>query len=122
MKKVFYIPVLVLALMSTVHTAAAQDSAVQTSVQITIKKQQDFYQRHLGVDSTLAVQVTKIQQEYKSALKQLWSDPVLEDAEKRNRMKRLMEMKNGKLRHILTPAQQEKIIPTTERGDKSEAN
>src|SRR5689334_7503033 len=79
------------------------------------KAEQNYYQKNLGIDSAKAVLVARIQEGYKAALKLIVADTGLNEAAKRARINAIMENKNQKLRGVLNPAQQERIIPTTER-------
>ena len=78
-------------------------------------RQAQFYRRSLGVDSAKASAVAGIQSAYKSGMAVLLRDSSLTDDGRRARVRELMEAKNSELRKILSPAQQEKVIPTTER-------
>ncbi|TKC60163.1 hypothetical protein FBD94_14715 [Pedobacter hiemivivus] len=79
------------------------------------KQERNYYRKGLGVDSVKAAQVTQVQGSYKAALNIIIADTSLNEAARRARISALMEVKNQKLRGLLSPAQQEKIIPGTER-------
>ena len=79
------------------------------------QKMQAFYKRSLKVDSAKAEQVSKIMESYKAGMNALQADPSLTYEARRTRIKALMEEKNKKLKAILTPEQQVRIIPGTER-------
>jgi hypothetical protein len=79
------------------------------------KQQQNFYRRTLGVDSLKAEKVSNIQESYKIELKTLIADTSLNEVAKQAKINVLVEQKNKQLRTLLSPAQQEKIIPSTER-------
>lgn len=81
----------------------------------TKRKQHSFYRRTLQVDSAKAAHVTTIQDQYKAGLKTVIADTSLNEAAKRLKIEALINAKNQQLRLLLSPAQQEKIIPTTER-------
>lgn len=78
-------------------------------------KQSEFYRSSLQVDSAKADKVGQIQASYKAGMNQAIADTSLNDAAKRARIKALMDAKNQQLRLLLSPAQQAKMIPTTER-------
>ncbi|MFN0291066.1 hypothetical protein [Pedobacter helvus] len=77
--------------------------------------ERDHYRRTLGVDSAKADQVLRVSTEYKSGVAKVVSDTSLNDAGKRAAIDRLIVLKNRQLEGLLTPAQQSKVIPTTER-------
>jgi len=79
------------------------------------RQQHAFYRSSLQVDSVKAQKVAQIQDSYKADMKLLMADTGLNEAGKRAKIKVLMNVKNQQLRLILNPAQQAKIIPTTER-------
>ena len=79
------------------------------------RQQNSYYRKALQVDSVKALQVARIQDSYKFGLNQVLVDTSLNEAAKRIRIKTLMDAKNQQLRLLLSPAQQAKIIPTTER-------
>ncbi|MNL75091.1 hypothetical protein D3C87_2008390 [compost metagenome] len=56
-----------------------------------------------------------VQSNYKMALRAIMADTSLKVEGRRAKVKALIDGKNQQLRGLLTPAQQEKIIPTTER-------
>lgn len=80
-----------------------------------VRQQQNFYRSSLQVDSAKADKVSQIQDNYKAGMNQAMADTSLNDAAKRVRIKNLMDAKNQQLRLLLGPAQQAKMIPTTER-------
>lgn len=113
-----------IALAFLVGTATAQGQEKETKKKPLVDPKRDtqvqFYRHSLGVDSVKAGQVSRIQSEYKSGLSVLMKDTSLTDQGRRAKVMELMEAKNIKLRKILSPAQQEKIIPTTERSVRPE--
>lgn len=103
-------------LLILILTCFAFSSFGQQRPELQNKKNQNlFYRRSLQVDSAKAAEVVKIQDEYKAALKAIVADSAQSMPVKRERIKVLIEGKNQKLKLLLTPAQQEKMIPTTER-------
>lgn len=70
--------------------------------------------QQLNVDSAKADQIDAIQAAYKTSLGRVFSSGLSEDR-KRRAMDSLARVKNTKLANILTPEQQMKFIPTTER-------
>jgi hypothetical protein len=119
MKLLSYFSILMLILTGMVFNSYGQEQKNQkpeASIAAQRQKQErNFYRKSLGVDSVKAVQVSQVQDAYKAALNVIVSDTSLNEAAKRARISALMEVKNQKLRGLLSPAQQEKIIPTTER-------
>ncbi|TCC99447.1 hypothetical protein [Pedobacter hiemivivus] len=89
-----------------------QDASIVAQRQ---KQEQNYYRKSLGVDSVKATQIAQVQSSYKAALSIIVVDTSLNEAAKRTKIGALMDVKNRKLRGLLNPAQQEKIIPTTER-------
>lgn len=79
------------------------------------KFERDHYRRSLGVDSVKAEQLQKVHSDYKSGVGRVMADTSLNDAGKRAAIDRLIQLKNSQLEKLLTPAQQSKVIPTTER-------
>ena len=84
--------------------------------------QQAYYRQVLGVDSVKSEQVSQIQDAYKAGMKVVLDDKNLSQDVMREKIKGLMEEKNKKLMLLLTPDQQEKIIPGTERIKQEEAD
>jgi len=78
------------------------------------QRRNNYYRRSLNIDSAKADQVVKIYDYYKAGMKALEGQNFSLE-ERRVRVESLMEEKNEKLRAMLTPAQQEKIIPPNER-------
>lgn len=117
MKKITHVIFLLLAGLAFNSYGQKIDSQKQrqpTEVQKQ-KLQRNFYRKTLQVDSVKAEQVSRVQDSYKVALKLVIADTSLNEAAKRVKIKALMDNKNQQLRRMLTPAQQEKIIPSTER-------
>lgn len=98
-----------------ISSARCQERQQKKAPEHSRGRQADFYRRTLGVDSAKAGLVSRIQSEYKSGMALLVRDSSLTDEGRRARVRELMEAKNSELRKILSPAQQEKVIPTTER-------
>ncbi|TCC97850.1 hypothetical protein [Pedobacter hiemivivus] len=119
MKLLSYFTFLFLILTGMVFNSYGQEQKSQkqdASIAVQRQKQErNYYRKSLGVDSLKAVQVAQVQNAYKAALNIIVADTSLNEAAKRTRISALMEVKNQKLRGLLSPAQQEKIIPTTER-------
>ena len=74
-----------------------------------------FYGKTLQVDSVKAGKVADIQVNYKAGVRALVADTSLTPALRDARIEVLKESKNQQLRKLLTPVQQEKVIPGTER-------
>ena len=103
----------------SVQAQARPDSVVRkpraVNVQQQKQQQRSYYRRALKVDSLKAEQVGRIQDEYKAGMKAVIEDQRLNQQARQARMKALVEEKNRKLSAILTPEQQSRIIPSTER-------
>lgn len=110
MKRFIMIPFLAIALMLCAKTGYAQEKA-----DILKPIQKNYYRNSLKIDSVKAEQVSQIQHSYKLGLSLIMADTALNEAAKRVKISALIEVKNKKLKTLLSPAQQEKIIPTTER-------
>ena len=111
-----------IALLININVASAQshqDSIKKAQKILTPQEQKqrqhNFYKRSLNIDSAKAVKVADIQDTYKAGMKKVVADQSLSQEARSAKIKALMEEKNQKLRAILSPTQQEKIIPTTER-------
>jgi len=120
MKKEIYLKVLLIIMMigfTKVGYAQELNGKKQTALtEMQQKKsQQNFYRKTLQIDSVKAMQVLQIQKNYKTSLNSIMADTSLTEAAKRSRVNLLMGVKNQKLRTLLNEAQQQKIIPTTER-------
>ncbi len=104
----------------TVNPAGAQQRSDSAQVKQPVlsaqqqrRQQFDYYKRSLNVDSAKAEQVSRIQDDYKTAMKALEGQN--QDPEtRRARIKALMDDKNRRLSALLTAEQQRRIIPPTE--------
>ncbi len=83
------------------------------------QKQVNYYSKLLVANQDIANQVATIMVVYKEGIKEVVADAALSAESKRVKIDRLIDEKNKKLERILTPAQQVKIIPTTERKRQS---
>jgi hypothetical protein len=101
--------------LSTIANAQQGTRKQQPDAQQQKKLQHGHYRKALGVDSIKAAQVLQVQDSYKAALKALMADTSVNLEGRRAKVKALIEAKNHKLGQLLTPAQQQKLIPTTER-------
>jgi hypothetical protein len=87
------------------------------------KQQQDslnqkritFYSKVLAAGQDTAARVVAIMDTYKEGVKKVVADATLSEANRRVGIDALIAEKNKKLARLLTPAQLDKIIPTTER-------
>ncbi|PWG78022.1 hypothetical protein [Pararcticibacter amylolyticus] len=80
----------------------------------------NHYRRTLKGDSAKAEQVNKVQSEYKESMKALETDKSLSQEARIARIKTLIAERNRMLESFLSPEQQAKIIPSTERGPVNE--
>jgi len=78
------------------------------------QQQRSFYRKTLQVDSAKAEQVFLVQDNYKQALKAIIADTNLNETARRARIEAAIAGKNQRLKQLLNPAQQARIIPTTE--------
>ncbi|MBE9599469.1 hypothetical protein [Pedobacter sp. MC2016-24] len=78
------------------------------------QQQRNFYRKTLQVDSAKAEQVAQVQDNYKQALKAIIADTSLNETARRARIEAAIAGKNQRLKQLLNPAQQARIIPTTE--------
>ncbi|MDP4240346.1 MAG: hypothetical protein Q8904_12840 [Bacteroidota bacterium] len=109
MKPYIFLNFLFFAFMLTMGTAYAQQ---QDSLK---QKQIKFYSRVLTVGQETATQVASIMDTYKEGVKKVVADATLTEDARRAKIDELIDEKNKKFELLLTPAQQAKIIPTTER-------
>ncbi len=118
MKKLTIVPVLALVLLFCARAGHAQQ---QPDKQKQTRLMQAFYSRILQIDSVKAAQVSQIQDSYKTSLRAVTADTSLNEAARRAKINVLIGEKNRQLKLLLTPAQQEKVIPTTERTPSKKA-
>lgn len=99
--------VMILSISNSYAQKQKQDSLNQ--------KQVKFYSKTLAVGKDTAQLVFTIMDTYKESVKKVVADATLSEEIKRVKIDELIKEKNKKFELLLTPAQQEKIIPTTER-------
>ena len=105
---ILLISVLLVSLLSVNNSYAQhQDSLKQ--------KQIKFYSRVLSASQDTARQVATIMDTYKEGVKKVVADITLTEEVRRVKIDGLIAEKNKKLALLLSPSQQAKIIPTTER-------
>jgi hypothetical protein len=112
MKPHIYLISLLFASMLSVNTVYAQQ---QDSLK---QKMINFYSKVLTANTDTAKQVADIIDTYKQSAKKVIADATLSEGAIRIKFDSLIEEKNKKLERLLTPAQQAKVIPTTEREKK----
>jgi hypothetical protein len=105
---IFLISLLIASTLSVSNSYAQQQDSLK-------QKQVKYFSRILTVSQDTAKQVTTIMYTYKEGVKKVVADAALIEEVKRAKIDSLIEEKNKKLELLLTPAQQAKIIPTTER-------
>lgn len=116
MKQIIFFTILMFAmLLFSSKGSAQQNQALSVKMQ-----QRNFYRKTLQVDSLKADLVANIQDAYKAALNLLMADTTLTPVVRSNRIQSLMDIKNQQFRKLLNPAQQEKIIPASERVVKKD--
>ena len=115
MKTKLYLTVLLLAGLAL--NSYAQENAKKPGNDTQKQKiqQRNFYRKTLQVDSAKADQVVLVQSNYKAALNAIMIDTSLREEGRRAKVKALIDIKNQQLRQLLSPAQQEKMIPTMDR-------
>lgn len=112
MKAQTYLKVIMLISITCLAMSSyGQDKELQKAKQ----QQRNFYRQSLQLDSVKAEQVAQIQESYKTSLKLVMADSTLNEAGRRVKVQGLMGEKNQQLRKLLNPAQQEKMIPSSER-------
>ena len=109
MKPNFFLISLLFALILSFNTTYAQQ---QDSLKQKLIK---FYSKMLTTNPDTAKLVATIMDTYKESAKKVIADVTLSEEAKRIKFDGIVEEKNKKLALILSPAQQEKIIPSTER-------
>ena len=112
MKKTIFI-----TLLAIIIIGLNQNSFAQSKEDTHRRDQRNHYRKTLLIDSNKAELVLKIQTDYKKAISTLDTDSSLTDAGRRAKIELLINEKNIRLKRILTPLQQSKLIPTTERGN-----
>lgn len=120
MKIVLYLKVLLsIGVICCAMTSSAQNQPSQKQQESTevLKRnqQRNYYRKSLSLDSAKAEQVSRIQYSYKQELQTIIADTSLNEKSRRARIQVAIEIKNQHLQQLLNPAQQAKIIPTTER-------
>lgn len=119
MKKIFALTLATTITLLT-HFANAQEKPQQvkrpSSPTEEKRLQRDHFRRELGIDSVKAEQILKIQTEYKTGMKALEADTSLGEAGRNSKKNLLVTEKNRKLKLLLSPGQQRKLIPTSELG------
>ncbi|NII83712.1 MULTISPECIES: hypothetical protein [unclassified Pedobacter] len=111
MKKMIFITLLLAAFIGIGQKGSAQEKK-ETNQK---REQRNYYRTTLQVDSAKAEQVAQIQETYKKALAVVVADSSLTEGGRRSKIQLLIVEKNRKLRGLLNPSQQQKVIPTTER-------
>ena len=105
---IFLISLLFVSVLSFSNSFAQQQDSLK-------QKQIKFYSKTLTTSRDTATLVTNIMSTYKANAKKIIADPTLSEEARRAKIDELIADKNKKLALLLSPAQQEKIIPTTER-------
>lgn len=86
-----------------------------TEVRAIQQEQISYYKKVLNIDTLKALNISRIQGDYKAAIQKLILEQGLSDKERADRAEALMADKNRQLKKLLSIEQQEKIIPTSER-------
>lgn len=81
-----------------------------------------FIRQRLTVDSVKAEKINAIQDKYKASMKQVMGNGSLSENQKHRAMDSLVSRKNTALSALLTPEQQAKFIPSTERAKNKPAD
>ncbi|MFC1226694.1 hypothetical protein ACFE6N_23015 [Pedobacter sp. BG31] len=111
MKQLFITICLSIGLMSGSLWASAQEKDSLA----TAKRQLDHYRKSLGLDAAKAAQLNGIQNQYKKELNRVMADTTLDLSARKEKIRDLMDRKNGQLKKLLNTAQQQKMIPPSER-------
>ncbi|MGM9475216.1 hypothetical protein ACS5PU_02255 [Pedobacter sp. GSP4] len=110
------------ALLAIILMGLAQKGSAQTKEAVQKRDQRNHYRKTLQIDSTKAELVLQIQGDYKKGISAIEADSSLTDAGRRTKIDLMIHEKNRRLKAILNPVQQSKLIPTTERGDAKQFN
>lgn len=110
-KAIFTLIIVLFATVGYGQDRVKEQAALQQKRQL-----RSFYRSTLQVDSAKAEQVAEIQDTYKAGVKALMADTTFSPAWRQTKIQALVEIKNQQLRKLLSPAQQEKVIPGTERS------
>jgi len=105
---ILLISLLFVSLLSTNTSYAQQQDSLK-------QKKINYLTKVLSTDQQTAKQVASIMDTYKVSVKQVITDATLSEDARRVKINGLIEEKNKKLALFLSPTQQAKIIPTTER-------
>jgi len=105
---IFLIALFFVSILSYSNSYAQQQDSLK-------QKQIKFYSRVLSSSQDTARQVATIMDTYKEGVKKVVADATLTEEVRRAKIDGLIEEKNKKFALLLSPAQQAKIIPTTER-------
>jgi hypothetical protein len=105
---IFLISLLLVSVLSVNNSYAQQQDNLN-------QKQIKFYSRVLSASQDTATRVSNIMSTYKEGVKKVVADATLSEEARRVKIDELIAEKNKKLALLLSPAQQAKIIPTTER-------
>ena len=105
---ILIISLLFVSLLSTNTSYAQQQDSLK-------QKKINYLTKVLSTDQQTAKQVASIMDTYKVSVKQVITDATLSEDARRVKINGLIEEKNKKLALFLSPTQQAKIIPTTER-------
>jgi len=105
---ILIISLLFVSLLPTNKSYAQQQDSLK-------QKKINYLTKVLSTDQQTAKQVASIMDTYKVNVKQVITDATLSEDARRVKINGLIEEKNKKLALFLSPTQQAKIIPTTER-------
>jgi hypothetical protein len=105
---IFLISLFLIAALSFSNSYAQQQDSLK-------QKQINFLSKTLTTSRDTATLVINIMSAYKENVKKVIADPTLKEDARRAKIDELIADKNKKLALVLNPAQQAKIIPTTER-------
>lgn len=105
---IIFISIFFIALFSANYTFAQQQDSLK-------QKQINYYSKVLTASQDTAAQVVNIMNTYKDGVKKIVGDYTLSEATRRTKIDELIIEKNRMLVLLLSPSQQVKIIPSTER-------
>lgn len=121
MKLLFVLISICAGFLFNVSTTSAQSRSdsiklkpMALSVQEQRQRQQHFYKSTLKIDSAKALQVTRIQEEYKAGMNALEAEQTIDKETRSARIRSLMEKKNRRLAALLSSRQQDQLIPSGE--------
>jgi hypothetical protein len=114
MKKTILLPTIILCTVVLVNTAYGQKTDSLKTLQ-----QTKYLAKELAITEKTAQQVATIMDDYKAAANLLVNDKTITQQQLKEKFDILIDEKNSKLEKILTEPQLQKMIPNSERKNKT---